>query len=223
MSICPDPELYSAYIDDELSKLSKKELESHLSECESCRALINKYKDIRSLLVYDDEPELDIGMSFNRLVAKRNKTKLKLAVFLLSFLRTREKVFVLLAVFALAFILTVPILQGNTITNTTSYEGNEKSADFLPILPVSHVTKQKLNFKELKFHDIDMFLASNKKRNTKIYKNFINTFNNFSYLYSKLDEEESNFIDIKNPIMDNEHYTYTSNMQIYTNLNRHAK
>lgn len=80
MSICPDKDLYSVYVDGELPSPWKEKLEAHLNDCAECRAVVNSYRNLSLKLATAGAPELDIESSFLRLCEKRqaalNKAKI---------------------------------------------------------------------------------------------------------------------------------------------------
>ena len=163
MSICPNPELYSAYVDNEVSESLKEEVETHISNCKDCRSLVNKYRKISEFLIYDNEPELNLDISFKRLTIKRSKSKLNSYLVFLCFLKSRAKVLITSTFCLFACILIFTISQSNIMEKTDSYRANQKSADFIPILPISYGAQKKLNLKEIDIHNINMFITSDKK------------------------------------------------------------
>ena len=48
-------DMISAYADDELNEDEKAELESHLSECEECRSILETYREISAEIIQDTE------------------------------------------------------------------------------------------------------------------------------------------------------------------------
>ena len=55
MSICPDKNLYSAYVDGEVPSPWKEKLEEHLASCENCRAVVSRYKALNCAVKKADE------------------------------------------------------------------------------------------------------------------------------------------------------------------------
>lgn len=72
MSICPDSDLYSAYIDGEVPSPWKEKLESHIDSCPRCKKQIERYRALRSLIAAGLPQEaLNLEASFERLSARR--------------------------------------------------------------------------------------------------------------------------------------------------------
>ena len=71
MSTCPNKDLFSAYIDGELSSPWKERLEQHLRECGICRQIYGHYTAVRYCIrLTSSEKELDTEASFAKLAAK---------------------------------------------------------------------------------------------------------------------------------------------------------
>lgn len=50
MSICPNSEIHSIYVDNELPEPYKTQFSNHLATCKQCTGIVENYKEIRSLL-----------------------------------------------------------------------------------------------------------------------------------------------------------------------------
>lgn len=73
MSTCPNNDLLSAYIDDELPSPWREKLERHLCDCSVCRDVYGRYAAIhRRIQAVSNEHTLDTAASFARLLEKRN-------------------------------------------------------------------------------------------------------------------------------------------------------
>lgn len=55
MSICPENDIHSVYLDDELNSPYKEQYLEHLQNCSSCTEKLNKLKAIRNLLAEDSK------------------------------------------------------------------------------------------------------------------------------------------------------------------------
>ncbi len=79
MSTCPDFDLYSVYLDNELPEQYKETLESHLNECSTCRAKFEKMKAVHNILAQDSSSivisDKALEDSFTKLQAKRSYNK----------------------------------------------------------------------------------------------------------------------------------------------------
>jgi len=73
MSTCPDSDLYSAYVDNEVPSPWKEKLEAHIASCPDCRKRTERYRDIKKFLGTEaatlSGTELDA--SFARLATRR--------------------------------------------------------------------------------------------------------------------------------------------------------
>ena len=73
MSICPNKDLLSAYIDGELAFPWKGMIDQHLQQCAVCKKIYGQYAAVhRYMQISVAETELDTGASFAKLLAKRN-------------------------------------------------------------------------------------------------------------------------------------------------------
>ncbi len=77
MSSCPDSDLYSAYVDNEVPSPWKEKLESHIASCADCKKRMERYQDIKNFLVADTKTlsPTELDASFARLSARREFSK----------------------------------------------------------------------------------------------------------------------------------------------------
>ncbi len=79
MSTCPEADLHSVYIDNELPEQYKAGIESHLAQCPECEAHFEKMKFVHDALRQDaaqselSQEEIDAG--FERLMARKSYHK----------------------------------------------------------------------------------------------------------------------------------------------------
>ena len=59
MSICPNKDLHSVYLDNELPESYKAEYEKHVADCPKCQAELKKLKAVRNLFA-DDRNTLNL-------------------------------------------------------------------------------------------------------------------------------------------------------------------
>lgn len=160
MSICPDKDLYSAYLDGELLSPWKEKLEAHMEECPKCRAVLDSYKNIHTLLSAKTIPEPDYEASFSALCEKRRYAAVRSAVAdrdrLSWFSKSVSIPVPLLAAAAMILFVFTPILM---ITSVKAYEagGNAAVSDFKPIVPVSTVRR---NSKKFNFRPANMLISA---------------------------------------------------------------
>ena len=221
MSTCPNEELYCAYVDDEVPPILREKLEAHMLKCEKCTCLVGKYKVIRSVLVYDETPGLDLDKSFEKLLFKRNSIKKNSRRKFVIGMRYRAIVASSVAgIFLFAFLFV--LLQHNSI-RTKIYTLNKPQEKFTPILPISSYKQYNNSITNIDLYDMEKVLEKENKYNTKIYKDFTNTFNSFSVLYTPLNEDVNKFNVIMPNVTGNIIYDYGLSVPNYKNLNKNAK
>lgn len=217
MLTCPDPEICSSYVDNELSEISKSKLELHLAECDKCNSLVNSYKRLKKLIALDEIPEIDLDASFINLQLKRNKKTLTFTYLLL-----RHKLRIIALGCSCSLLLFFLIFAIHSNMFSSFFIQNQPNKKFQPIIPMSYRAHKKSNPVNIDLNDINLFVDTYKRKDNKIYKNFLNGFNNFTTLYSSL--SDYNYNAITYPDRNNEnYYQYVSNIPIYGSLNRNAK
>ena len=217
MLTCPNPDVCSSYVDNELSEMSKTELELHLKECDRCSSLVARYKGLKKLIALDEVPEIDLDASFAKLQLKRHKKSLS---FTCLFLKYKMKIISLgcscsLLLFFLFFAIYSDMFGGLFM----NYHPNE---EFQPIIPLSYKAQKKLNPVHIDLSRANLFIDSYKRKDYKIYKNFLNGFNSFTTLYSSLNDYNYSTLTYSDR-NNTDYYQYVSNIPIYGSLNRNAK
>lgn len=191
MSTCPNEELYCAYVDDEVPPILREKLEAHMLKCEKCKCLVGKYKVIRSVLVYDETPGLDLDKSFEKLILKRSSIKNNAFSFFSFSFKTRRKLLASAVASIFMFTLLFVLLRNNSAYDKV-FTLHKGKVQFTPIVPMSY--RQHGNIiTNIDLHDMTSVVKTNKKYNKKIYKNITNTFNNFSCLYTSLESNTNSF------------------------------
>ncbi len=74
MSMCPNADLYSAWLDNEVPSPWKEKLEQHLNSCPECASRVSKFKSISARLTQNQPAPLGterLEASFERLMQKR--------------------------------------------------------------------------------------------------------------------------------------------------------
>ena len=125
MSTCPDLDLFSVYLDNELPEQYKDKLESHIAECEKCREKFNRMKAVHEALsndsadivisekaLEDSFAKLQARRSYNRYVKNTNKRN---DIFL------RRVLPAMAAALVLALVLPLRLLGGNDPIQQTSF------------------------------------------------------------------------------------------------------
>ncbi|MCR5217207.1 anti-sigma factor [Treponema sp.] len=79
MSTCPEKDILSLYLDNELSPEYVKQVEEHLASCENCAAQLKKFKILKSAFAEDSNSisftKSQIDDSFDRLMVKMSYKK----------------------------------------------------------------------------------------------------------------------------------------------------
>ena len=125
MSTCPDLDLFSVYLDNELPEQYKDKLESHIAECEKCREKFNRMKAVHEALsndsanivisekaLEDSFAKLQARRSYNRYVKNTNKRN---DIFLHRVLPAMA------AALVIALVLPLRLLGGNDPIQQTSF------------------------------------------------------------------------------------------------------
>ena len=190
MFTCPNEEFYSAFIDGEVSSQLEEKFEEHLSQCEKCRYNLERYKFLKTALVSDEVPILDLDRSFEKLLLKRNSIKRDSHRQFLITMKYKAIIASSVAVVFL-FVFFFVLLQHNS------------------------------NHNEIyNLYDMDNVIKTGNMYNTKIYRDFANSFNSFSVLYTPLNGDVDNFNVIMPNVTGNIIYNYGLSVPVYTNLNK---
>ncbi len=179
MSTCPNKELFSAYIDDEVGSPWKEMITSHLQDCSECRRIYMQYQSLHLAFQKDaamHAASFDCAGSFAVLAEKR-------AGVLEQYPRKRyafhsAKKVISFAAAAAVLVVCTPLLF-QLKNNRQSVSGNDT---FEPFLPVSH-TRQLNNMLHSGLRSSDMnalaFSAGSLARKSKVFM-----VNDFAGLYS---------------------------------------
>jgi len=124
MSTCPDSDLYSAYIDDEVPSPWKEKLEAHIHSCPKCKKMTDRYLKLHAFISTGMEIRTvpDFEASFER-IAERRKEVLaamgkKTPINYLAW--TRQSVKIPLTAFAAMFLAAVFLPTFFIIRSTSS-------------------------------------------------------------------------------------------------------
>jgi len=190
MSTCPNKDIFSAYLDDELPAPWKETIEKHLRECSECRIVYGRYRAVRLCIQKASAvPEFNTAASFTALLAKREAAlKLKQEAQRKQWAGSRwfsasirvPVPAVAAAVFIFVFMPLVLFFKAEQAVTSAA-----ASQSFTPILPVS-LEKQKpiseIDYGILRADDAYAYTVSPKTVNTNV-KLF--TVGEFARLYSK--------------------------------------
>ncbi len=118
MSTCPDLDLYSVYLDNELPEQYKESLESHLAECSECRKKFDKMKSIHEILATDSSQivisDKALENSFEKLQARRSYNKYIQNKNRRNDIFFRRVLPAMAAALVIALVLPIRMLGGNT-------------------------------------------------------------------------------------------------------------
>ena len=221
MYTCPKEDFCCAFVDGEVSSQLKKEFEEYLSQCEKCRQSIEQFKFLKNALISNEAPVLDLDKSFEKLLFKRNSIQKDSRRKFVIGMRYRAIVASSVAgIFLFAFLFV--LLQHNSL-RTKIYTLNKPQEKFTPILPISSYKQYNNSITNIDLYDMEKVLEKENKCNTKIYKDFTNTFNSFSVLYTPLNEDVNKFNVIMPNVTGNIIYDYGLSVPNYKNLNKNAK
>lgn len=218
MFTCPNEEFYSAFIDGEVSSQLEEKFEEHLSQCEKCRYNLERYKFLKTALVSDEVPILDLDRSFEKLLLKRNSIKRDSHRQFLIAMKYKAIIASSVAVVFL-FVFFFVLLQHNSNHNEI-YNLKKNQVKFIPILPVSAYKQHDNIITNVNLYDMDNVIKTGNMYNTKIYRDFANSFNSFSVLYTPLNEDVDNFNVIMPNVTGSIIYNYGLSVPVYTNLNK---
>ena len=117
MSTCPDLDLFSVYLDNELPEQFREKLEAHIADCENCRRKFDRMKSIHESLAKDSESivisqkalddsfvKLQARRSYNRYIKRTNRRN---DIFL------RRVLPAMAAALVIAIVLPLRLLGGN--------------------------------------------------------------------------------------------------------------
>jgi hypothetical protein len=218
MFTCPNEEFYSAFIDGEVSSQLEEKFEEHLSQCEKCRYNLERYKFLKTALVSDEVPILDLDRSFEKLLLKRNSIKRDSHRQFLIAMKYKAIIASSVAVVFL-FVFFFVLLQHNSNHNEI-YNLKKNQVKFIPILPVSAYKQHDNIITNVNLYDMDNVIKTGNMYNTKIYRDFANSFNSFSVLYTPLNGDVDNFNVIMPNVTGSIIYNYGLSVPVYTNLNK---
>jgi len=138
MSTCPDSDLYSAYVDNEVPSPWKEKLEAHIASCPDCRKRTERYRVIKTVLCADTASlsDAELETSLARLEARRKFAEGRQVPGWTQF-SIRIPVPALAALFlAAVFLPSYFVLK----TNARAASGFAQSAALLPGISVSGAT-----------------------------------------------------------------------------------
>ena len=216
MSICPEPDVCSLYIDGELSTDEKVNFEQHMKVCSKCKDSLDSFQKLKKYMSCNDIPELDLKQSFKKLTLRQSFKKLFI-LYKMFYLWKRNKILFNISLtsflFALIFITTI------SIQNNMGIGDLDKS--FKPIIPITYESRLPIELNNLRLSNMHTNFRFDKKMNDRTYKNMLNTFNGFTNLYSNLEYGKESIYSNKISIMNrNRIVNYYTDIPFYRSLNR---
>ena len=122
MSTCPDLDLYSVYLDNELPEQYKESLESHLAECSECRKKFEKMKSLHEILASDSSKivisDKALENSFEKLQARRSYKKYMKIMSRRNDIFFRRVLPAMAAALVIALVLPIRMLGGSQAIQT---------------------------------------------------------------------------------------------------------
>ena len=215
MSICPEPDVCSLYVDGELCKDERVNFERHVQECSECKNNMNSYLSLKRYIGCTAIPELDLNKSFDKLLLKQSLKKSFLLYRLFHSWKKSKMVFnVSIATFLFALVFLSVLSIQNKINLTDSDE------PFKPIIPIAYESHLPIELNNLRFSTINVPFNTARKMDAKTYKNMANTFNGFTNLYSNLEHGEG-CVCSRIPIINrNRIVNYSTDIPFYRSLNK---
>lgn len=116
--MCPDKELFSAYVDGEIPEPWCSKLKSHISNCEKCRNIVDTYNSIKKTVksgIIEPSPEL-FDSTYNRITNSLTAFQPKITVP--RHVRRGVSLRTLAAVLAVAFIIPASFFAGRQSVST---------------------------------------------------------------------------------------------------------
>ena len=124
MSTCPDLDLYSVYLDNELPEQYKESLESHLAECSECRKKFEKMKSLHEILAADSSKivisDKALENSFEKLQARRSYKKYMKNMSRRNDIFFRRVLPAMAAALVIALVLPIRMLGGSQTVQPTT-------------------------------------------------------------------------------------------------------
>ena len=125
MSTCPDLDLFSVYLDNELPEQYKETLETHIAECEKCREKFNRMKAAHEAFVNDSAniviSEKALEDSFEKLQARRSYNRYVKNTNKRNDIFMRRVLPAMAAALVIALVLPLRLLGGTDPVQQTSF------------------------------------------------------------------------------------------------------
>lgn len=219
MSTCPSEDLYCAFVDNEVPPVLKEKIELHLLQCKKCKKIHDRYKFLKDALACNEVPSLDLDQSFEKLLLKRNSIEKRRYSFFPVKLKYRVVASAVVGVFLFAF--SFVLIKHNSVYDKV-YSLHKGEVQFTPIVPMSYRQHNNI-INNTDLHEIISIVKTDKKYNKRICKNFTNTFNSFTCLYTSLERNTDSFFVTMPNINERFHHNYRMNIPVYANLNKDAR
>ena len=216
MSICPEPDVCSLYIDGELSTDEKVNFEQHMKVCSKCKDSLDSFQKLKKYMSCDDIPELDLKQSFKKLTLRKSFKRFFILYKIFYSWKKNKVLFSVslpLSLFGLLFVTAI------SIQNNMNIGDLDKS--FKPIIPIAYESSLPMELDNLRLSNIHTHFRFDKKMNDRTYKNMLNTFNGFTNLYSNLEYGKESIYSNKISIMNRSGIVnYYTDIPFYRSLNR---
>ena len=138
MSTCPEKDIHSVYLDNELPLVYLKEYESHVNQCPKCQAELAKLRSIRSMIKADSASielsQKELDDSFLRLQARMSYAKVTNNATVHQFFIPKWAIGAVAA--AVAFALVLPV---TTKTLANKEQEGDSSSEVATIIDTSNM------------------------------------------------------------------------------------
>ena len=218
MSTCPEPDIWSQYVDGELSNEKRVNFEQHIQTCCKCKKGVYSYRILKQCLSCNNVPEIDLESSISKLILKKS-LKNAFLPYKLFYCWNRTMFLKASAMMGLFIFACISIISIRNKMNMT-----DSNIQFHPIIPITHESHLPINLQELHLTNMNTSFYYAKNINAHTYRNMANTFNGFTNLYSSLEKHEmcAHYSAIS-PINRHAVVHYNMNMPFYRSLNKNEK
>ncbi len=221
MSTCPNKDLYSAFVDNEVQSPWREKLETHLQDCKKCNEIVESYRNLKDKLKTSNNPDLDIEESFKRYERKKQFIDIRKETVANTtwFNRTIKIPIPALTAAAIFLFVFMPLIIFSI--QRPNEQAQIVVSNFKPIMPVAEALQEKdrqnFNFNELNTLNLKMISNLEREDEQKI------DFNSFINLYLPTENTEEDILIFGEP-NNNSSFFQNNNVQKYTvNYNNNGK
>jgi len=216
MSICPESDICSLYVDGELSEDERIKFEQHLRFCSKCEKDVNSYIKLKKYSSCSNIPEINLEQSFKKLTLKQSAYHYFL-LYRFFYCCKKNKMFMKGSVITLLFSLVLVLVI--SIQNRISFVDSNSS--FKPIIPIAYESHLPIHLQNIHLSSMNPSFNSRSNINVGTYKKMGNTFNSFVNLYSDLEHNEKCICRSNMPVINGARLTnYYADIPFCRSLNK---